>query len=252
MHRSPSRSATRMRTRNCSSRRLPQPSCWVRVVRDPIVRAVCVVAALGGIGLAAVSGSEAVVVLLIGLVPLAVVVGWRGFGRRSLIWFGALVVAAVLFTTATGAAFRPGGDQSALVSGAMSAFSVRRVVLWHDAWVLAIDHPLTGVGPGRFRLESPTALADADASWAHQEFLQMGAEGGFPAMMLLVLLFLWGLARLGAGPRFGAPALIAAVAITALGLHASIDYVLHFPQIPVATAVLLGAAVTWTERTEAS
>ena len=35
-----------------------------------------------------------------------------------------------------------------------------------------------GVGPGRFRETSPTALSDRDAVWAHNEYLELGGSPG--------------------------------------------------------------------------
>jgi O-antigen ligase len=121
------------------------------------------------------------------------------------------------------------------------AVTERRVALWHDAFVLMRDHPLTGVGPGRFRATSPLALGDPDEPWAHHEFLHQGAETGVPGMLLLLGLFAWPLYRLF---RTGdGPALVAAAGVAALGIHACLDYVLHYPGAPVAMAALVGAGV---------
>ena len=72
------------------------------------------------------------------------------------------------------------------------ALAERRVALWHDAIAIIEEQPLFGVGPSRFSSESPIAMVDRDEPWAHQEFLQQGAETGLPGAILLVLLFGWG------------------------------------------------------------
>jgi O-antigen ligase len=177
------------------------------------------------------------------LLPVAILAARLSLGRPAIAAFSALLVVAVALTTLIGGSASREPSPS-WVRASQRVLTERRVELWRDAWILARDHPLTGIGPGRFAHESPTALADADADRAHQGFLQMGAEAGFPAMALLVALFLWAQFRLGMMKSFGYPQAVAAAAVTALGLHACIDYVLHFAAVPVAAAAVLGAAVS--------
>jgi peptidoglycan/xylan/chitin deacetylase (PgdA/CDA1 family) len=113
--------------------------------------------------------------------------------------------------------------------------------LWREAYLVMAAHPVTGVGPGGFASTGPGARRDPDLRWAHHEFLQEGAETGAPGLVLLVLAFLWGFARLVAAPPDRVTALGAA-SLAVLGVHASVDYILHFPAIPAAAAVLLGTA----------
>jgi O-antigen ligase len=120
----------------------------------------------------------------------------------------------------------------------------RRVALWRDAIQLLDEQPSFGVGPGRFRSESPIAVADRDEPWAHQEFLQQGAETGWPGMVLLVLLFAWGFARLVAVRHPDAVTVLGGVAFALLALHAHLDFVLHHPAAPIAAAALLGTAAS--------
>jgi len=111
-------------------------------------------------------------------------------------------------------------------------------------------NPLTGVGPGRFQATSPIARGDRDEPWAHHEYLHMGAETGLLGMVLLLGLFVWGFARLLTSGAPDGVAVIGAVAVAALGVHACLDYVLHFPAAPIAAAGLLGAAVSTRRVTE--
>jgi hypothetical protein len=46
--------------------------------------------------------------------------------------------------------------------------------------------------------------------------------------------------RLAAGASDIRPVL-AAIVLTAVGIHAALDYVMHFPAIPIATAALVGS-----------
>ena len=173
------------------------------------------------------------------LLPLALL-GRRGPSTtRRLIGAGAmLVTAALLVTAAIGWAYEP--DREGALDGVLErTVSERRGELWHDALVLMGTRPVFGVGPGRFAAESPTALADQDAVWAHQEFLHVGAETGLPGLALLLALVGWAFARLRRS-ALDPGAAVAALGVAAVGVHASVDYVWHFPAIVAATAVLVG------------
>jgi hypothetical protein len=105
-----------------------------------------------------------------------------------------------------------------------------------------VDEPLVGVGPGRFAAESPTAASDPDLRQAHNEFLQSGAESGVLGYILIVSLVLWGFAALGtSSERLSGP--LAAAGLAILGIHASIDYVLHFPAVALAVAAVVGTGL---------
>ncbi len=117
----------------------------------------------------------------------------------------------------------------------------RRVVLWHESLSIIAAHP-GGVGPGRFKDVAPTAIRDPDASWAHNEFLQQGVELGWAGLALLVLVFAWGFARLWVHPAPDVVVALGAASLAALGIHACVDYVLHFPAVPLTAAALVGTA----------
>ena len=155
---------------------------------------------------------------------------------------GALVGGAFVVSVVLGAGYR-GGDRSDLVDRVVDAsITERRVALWHEALGLMVEHPVTGVGAGRFAVMSETARSDADAGWAHSEFLQQGAETGITGMLLLVSLLAWGFARLWVVETPDIVTALGAVALATLGVQACIDYVLHFPVVPLAAAAVVGAA----------
>ena len=66
-----------------------------------------------------------------------------------------------------------------------------RASVWADSYRIFVDHPLFGVGPGGFAETSPTAREERDLRWAHNEFLQQGAETGLPGFLLLLGLLAW-------------------------------------------------------------
>jgi O-antigen ligase len=179
------------------------------------------------------------VLLMLGPAVLLVARDTRGV-RLAVAGCTALFLFALLLTAAIGATQPEGPSHGTSV--VEQAFSPRRVALWHDALSLLAAHPVTGVGPGRFARESAIARSDVDARWAHQEFLQQGAEQGILGLVLLVGLVLWGFARLwitGSGDRVVA---LGAAALAVVAVHACVDYVLHFPAIPFAGAALVGTA----------
>jgi O-antigen ligase len=164
---------------------------------------------------------------------------------------------AIATTTVLGATFRPDRDAGQLGGVAARILSERRLELWHDALQAMDAHPVTGAGPGRFAQVSPVAQSDPDAAWAHSAFLQQGAEQGVVGLALLLLLTAWAFVRLLAVDAPDAITALGAVSVASLGVLASIDYVLHFPAVPLAAALLLGTAtaepvgVDHEQRTEA-
>jgi O-antigen ligase len=181
--------------------------------------------------------------VLVFLLPIAALAP-RGsvMARAAPLGCGLLFVATLSVTIALGAVYTT-ADRSGLVDRVVdSTLSQRRAALWHEALVIMGDHPIAGVGVGGFEIFSPTARSDPDARWAHNSFLQQGAETGVVGLILLLLLFVWGFARLGAIGTPDAFSALGAVALAALGIHACVDYILHFPAVPLTAAALVGAA----------
>lgn len=185
-----------------------------------------------GVSLAAAAVSVLPAAALLARRPTAV--------RRTAAAFGGLIVLTLLVTTVLGATYSP-GRPGPVHRAAAASLTELRLGLWHDAAVLMGDHPVVGVGPGRFQAVSPVARSDPDARWTHNGFLQQGAEQGVPGLVLLLGLFLWGLGRLARIPAGDRVTALGAAALGALGVHATVDYVLHFPVLPVVAAALAGA-----------
>ena len=162
--------------------------------------------------------------------------------RWSVAGLGGLFLAALVATSFLGASLAPGGrDPVHRLAG--DALTGERLVLWHEAYLIMRAHPVTGVGPGRYRVVSPSARRDPDHRWAHHEFLQQGAEGGVVGLLLLAVLFLWALGRLWSARPANAITALSAAAVAALGIHATVDYVMHFPAIPIVGAALAGVGM---------
>jgi O-antigen ligase len=154
---------------------------------------------------------------------------------------GAVLIAVFATTAVLGATYDGQSPRTGRVDRLVDAsLSERRVALWSEALDLIGREPLTGVGIGNFAGLAPTARADADARWAHSEPLQVGAETGLLGLALLAAVaavVLFALSRSPAGP-----AAAGALTLAGVGAQAGIDYVLHFPAVVFALAVVVGAA----------
>jgi hypothetical protein len=205
--------------------------------RDVLVRIVAGVFLVVLAVVPVVTGAQAASILL-ALPLVAVVVGIK-FPRAMIASLGVLFLGAVTATVLL-AGLSPERLPDAVGERAEAALTERRVTLWDEAFDLMRSDPLYGVGPGRFREESPTALSDIDAHWAHNAFLQQGAETGVPGMVLLTGIFVWGFVRLLVTRDPDAGVAVAAAGLAAVGIEACIDYILHFAAVPVVTAALVG------------
>jgi len=177
--------------------------------------------------------------LLVLPLPFALVsreVGMRV--RRVIVTSAASAVLALGTTAVIGAAWESGSAIDVVVAQTLSG---NRAQLWSEALDLMASSPIRGVGVNRFSVESPTARSDQDLRWAHNEYLQVGAETGTPGLALAVALLLWVFARLAIGGRDQGTA-VAAVGLAGASIAASIDYIWHFPVVLVAVAALAGAA----------
>lgn len=207
--------------------------------RSNWIRAVAWAAVIGFAGVVIASSSIAASLLVVTLPLLALGFGKARRARAAIGLFACLFAGAVLLTVVIGVAY-PSRTPAALDDAIAHTIGARRAVLWRDAAVIMGSEPVTGAGLGSFQILSPTARTDADARWAHNEFLQLGAETGVPGLILLVLVFGWVFMSLWVAG--GTAAALGAAAAAAIGMHASIDYILHFPAIPIAAAALVGSA----------
>jgi O-antigen ligase len=202
--------------------------------------------AVGAVGLASLPFlADAVASSFIVVLGIAVLVAvaFSGRVRWGIVAVGTVCFAILIGTVVLGATFRPDAN-GGMNTIAESMLSERRLALWHDALAIASEHPVLGVGPGRFPAVSPVAAEDADTRQAHNEFLQQAAETGLPGAILLVMLVVWGFARLLLVAQPDTATLLGSLALASLTIGASVDYVLHFPVIPVVGAALIGAAQT--------
>jgi hypothetical protein len=179
-------------------------------------------AALAGVGVAIIAGS----------VP--------DVRARTIVRVAGLAaIALFVAVTVVGAAYVPGPRTSLADRAIDASMGELRVVLWHEATEMIAEAPLTGVGPGRFADESPSAAERDDANWAHNEFLQVAAESGVPGALLLTVLVVFCLAYLW--PTTADPRVVVVIALLmGIVFNAIIDYVWHFATIPLGLGLLVG------------
>lgn len=210
----------------------------------PVALAVGIVAAVPFVAVLFESHTLTAAVLALAVPGVALAIHALSSPRIAVDICGVAVAIAVATTSFLGATYRP-ADRSAFIDRVVDrSLTERRIALWHESGSIMGDRPLRGVGAGRFAEVSPTARSDEDARWAHHAFLQQGAEAGVVGFGLLISLFVWGFVRLAVGAR-DIRQTLGAAALAAVGIHASLDYVFHFPAIPIALAALVGSATAW-------
>lgn len=193
------------------------------------------VLALAMFALAVINTSQAAVLLAVAVLLTALTARW--WGRWVVLTAPLLVLATIATTVALGAT-----HGTATLAPLETELTERRTVLWQEALDIVSAAPVFGVGPGGFAETSPTALADADARWAHSAYLEVAADTGLPGFVLLLVLLLWvygSLYRSRQDPRI---VVIGTAGVTALAIHAAVDYVAHFPAVVLTAAVLAGLA----------
>ncbi|MEV6162723.1 O-antigen ligase family protein [Streptomyces sp. NPDC052052] len=121
--------------------------------------------------------------------------------------------------------------------------TTNRVLLWQDALKLAGDHPVLGIGPGRFAELSPTVEQTVHSDGRpHSAPLQLAAEQGVVGVVLLGAAFGWLMYVLWRSPRATAVVLTAGAALTALAVLAAVGNALSFTPVTAGAGLLAGLA----------
>jgi O-antigen ligase len=203
---------------------------------NPVVRAIALAASGGFLAVPILSGSLAAAGLALVWGALAAL-SPPPAGSRA-----AVAIMLVAFVGAVGGTSLIGASATEPPRAVARALGERRLDLWRDAGDLIRREPLTGVGAGRFPIESPTAASDRDTRWTHNGFLEMAAETGLAGGVLLAGVFVWALAS-ALAPGADRTMAAGAAVVATLGMHATVDYVLRFPWIVITAAALAGSAL---------
>jgi O-antigen ligase/tetratricopeptide (TPR) repeat protein len=157
------------------------------------------------------------------------------------------LVAAVLLGILAAVGFAPLRERLVQAFGYQSMSGSFRVYTWRSTLQMAVARPLTGFGPGTFTHAFPRFAHAGFTRQAHQTPLQLAAEHGIPAALLLLagifaaIGHLWRCAR----EAEGAPRLLRAAAVGgALGLwvHNLVDYTFYVAAVHLAFWGMLGLA----------
>jgi len=215
-------------------------------------------AAVAAVGAAALlapipfsTGTHAGMFAVVAFGAVALVAANRGWARGVMAASAVGLVLMLGFTTylAAGYGDGPPGFVERLVE--RTPLEDDRIDLWHQALDEMWDHPWTGIGPGNFDAGEGETEPEFYRRNARHGFLQLGAETGIPGMLLLVSLFLWGFWRLWMVADPDRVTALGAVALLGLGVQACLDFILHFPILPIVVAALVGTAVARPRRVDA-
>ncbi|HEY3281358.1 MAG TPA: O-antigen ligase family protein, partial [Armatimonadota bacterium] len=180
--------------------------------------------------------------LSVGLAVM-VVVGVRrlkeGSGPRLLVIAGILVALtpALALPTARRVATSSEGEQA-------SSMAFRRLT-WRGTLDQALAHPLLGTGYGTFEISYPQYARAGYTKLAHNSYLQLAAETGFPGMLLMLAAIgagLWACLSPNVLRKWGWPVAGLAGGITAFALHNCFESTLYVPPCAWTFLALLGAS----------
>ncbi|MDO8691054.1 MAG: O-antigen ligase family protein [Dehalococcoidia bacterium] len=196
------------------------------------------------------------------LAPALALVGWAFRARRAalmsklaLVGIGAALVALLIARGSLGRTLDLGYQGAVSVAQAATGAEAEgtlapRLDYWQGAVRIMLDHPLTGIGLGAFDAVFPSYQLDVRyySRFAHDFFLQTGAEAGVAALLASLALFgvlAWGGIRLyrrkdgpGVMPLALRAGLVAGLAASSLHNLVELDW--YIPSIALLFAVELG------------
>lgn len=197
-----------------------------------------------------VSISAAIIVML-------VLLAWKGILKNA--WLMPVALALLVLTASFFFGWNPVAARlesvEKIVGGDVS--SVDRLLMWKGAWAVIAGHPWFGTGPGTFEFSFLKYRPDGFAGrpvFAHNDYLNLAADCGLPALAATAVLFVAMIARglriirrvdsrLKAGVAAGCVA-----SVTALSVHSLIDFNFHIPANWMWSAVVAGLLVSLDEK----
>lgn len=171
---------------------------------------------------------------------------WLSTGSRKT---AVVMLAGVLFSTSLHASANTGGDRLGAIEQASESWR-GRLWIWTTTLDIVVQHPATGTGLGDFghaflraqsgRLQALPAPEAArrfeNATTAHNDWLQVAAESGLAAPLLLIASLGAAAVAMWRSGRRDAAASAVALAVCGVG-----DSPLHQPAIVILLALLLGS-----------
>jgi O-antigen ligase len=181
------------------------------------------------------------------LIPAAIAIHARRVERTltRIVLVGLAIAIAASFPLAYGFARAP---YSPPLWNAAKVVGHGRAALWGEAYEILRENPATGIGPGGFRVASPSARAHAPYRWTHNEYVQQAAETGLIGLGLLLSLLGWTFFRLER--RQTARSTLGTLALAAFAAHAIVDYLFHFPLLAAMAGALAGSSLDSSSSTD--
>gem|GEM_PF-648976 len=216
----------------------------------------CCVLVLGS--LATASRGGALGLICAGMLATSLL--WTTFPRNQRSWLLActilgVVVVAVVLTIASAAV--SGNQETVLLRTLRYGFSVRgqlvgRNEIWEPSWRLFLDLPWHGAGLGMYWLRFPPYRLPSDISTgfhAHNDYLELAIEGGWPAVALVLSLaiaatgLLWRVVFAQFTPVRTA-AILLYCGLSAVAIHSVFNFNLYAMPLPWLTGFALAQFVS--------
>lgn len=190
------------------------------------------------------------------LLPILLWAGWRYTPAKW--WLAAIPVLAVL---AYFASAHLGTDTNIVNRNftlSQDNSTSARLLLWQSALHMAWAHPFTGTGWNSFAALYPafrSPLENTSAGFfAHNDYLQLAAEGGFITLLLLVLILigitlqLWRSIKLS-NTIAGFESSVLLLGTLAIFIHAFVNFIFYFTFMNIFAGLYLARAAQLTGRT---
>jgi hypothetical protein len=126
-----------------------------------------------------------------------------------------------------------------------------RLQIWQSTIKMALDHPLVGTGWGTFGYIYPAYRLPIENTTsgflAHNDYLQFAAEGGFPALFILLgiliaLLFLLKRSLNHAASQTGIESIALILGVLALFIQAVVNFIFYYAFISIIAGLYLARA----------
>ncbi|MGO9444552.1 MAG: O-antigen ligase family protein [Thiobacillaceae bacterium] len=182
------------------------------------------------------------------LLPVLVWAGYRHApSRRFIVMIPFIALAAYLTSTHLVGASVANRTYDLVQDGSTNA----RILMWKSTLQMILVHPLTGTGWGTFAGYYPAYRSPLENTttglFAHNDYLQLAAEGGVPALVLQLGLLVGLLLQLRrslrlAGTAHGLESVALLLGGLALFIHAGVNFIFYFAFMNILTGLYLARA----------
>ena len=225
---------------------------FIRNINDKGFHARLILPALGLLLIAATlfaTESRGAILTWLLLMPFALWAGFRATRNKRAV----LAVLAIALVGYLGAANLLGlsiGHRTLDLKEDVSTSA--RLLLWKSAAEIAKDHPLAGTGWGTFAAQYPAYRDPRENTtagvYAHNDYVQLAAEGGIPALMLMLGILAGLLLQLKRSVAFKEnPHALEATGLLlgslALFIHAGVNFIFYFAFMNILAGLFAARAV---------